>query len=214
MRAKRGPPAAAECSCVPDSRLEWLVLALGSALLIGVIYLVVGNGTESPSRAATSHVARTAPLASVPATTVQDSKAPTRTDTPTRPEKPAVLFNGPSTTSTSKRGESGRRTRRADVRPEKRTQTIARFRITAARGSSWVLVRAGTSSGPVLYSGIMNKGQTVSVRGRVLWVSFGAAANLDARLNGSALELGTGTYDATIGRRGLRKVPFGTIRSP
>jgi hypothetical protein len=45
-------------------------------------------------------------------------------------------------------------------------------------------------------------------------VSFGAASNLDARLNGAPLELGAGTYDATIDRGGLRKVPLGTVATP
>jgi len=95
---------------------------------------------------------------------------------------------------------------------ENATPAVTRLRLTAARGSSWVLVRAGTSGGRVLYSGILNQGQSISVSSGVLWVSFGAAANLDARLNGSELELGTGTFDARIGVRGLFKVPFGTIR--
>jgi Domain of unknown function (DUF4115) len=187
---------------VSGSRLDQsLVLFLGCALLFGVVYLVVGTGHESasPPRAATSQVATTAPVASVPATTLYQSEPPTRTDTHSLP------FNGPRTTSTS----------HGQGKPSKRAvQAIVRFRITAARGSSWVLVRAGSSAGRVLYSGILNQGQTISFRGRVLWLSFGAAANLDAQLNGSPLELGTGTYDARIGRRGLLKVPFGTIRSP
>jgi hypothetical protein len=185
---------------MPASRLEWHVFFLGIALAVGLIYFAVRAGHESAStpRAATRQSATTAPVAGVPVTTVGASETPTRTETP------AVPFHAPPTTSTFK----------GQANSSRRAVAIVGLRITAPRGSSWVLVRAGTSAGRVLYSGILNQGQTISVRDRLLWVSFGAAANLDAQLNGSPLELGAGTYDARIDRRGLLKVPLGTIRSP
>jgi hypothetical protein len=179
---------------VPSSRLEWLVFFLGGALVAGIIYLAIRTGHESAS----------APQAAV-----------TRSVTPTRHVETTV---GPTTIA--KRASAPPRDVTSVPRPpapalkKEAKQTGLRLRITAARGPSWLLIRALTSSGQVLYSGIINQGQTATVAGPRLWASFGAASNLDAELNGATLELGAGTFDARIDRSGLLKVPFGTVATP
>jgi len=58
-------------------------------------------------------------------------------------------------------------------------------RIDAARGRSWLLVRAGGPHGAVLYEGILEQGQTKSFQLRPrLWVRMGRPSALDVTLAG------------------------------
>jgi hypothetical protein len=81
--------------------------------------------------------------------------------------------------------------------------------VSAARGSSWLVVRNRWSHGKVLYAGVLPQGQTVRFRRLQLWVRLGAASNLDVSVNGlhPDAEL-NGTLDALVTRSGLRKVPL------
>jgi hypothetical protein len=76
--------------------------------------------------------------------------------------------------------------------------------LTASRGDTWLLVRAGSANGGVVFQGTLAKGHTLTFSRKVLWVRFGAAANLDARLNGRPLRLPTGTVSVVITPLGLR----------
>ena len=73
-----------------------------------------------------------------------------------------------------------------------------------ATADTWVEVRSGSAGGNVLYSGILAQGSVKRFRDKKVWVRFGAAANLTARLNGRPLQLPPGTYDALVRARGLR----------
>jgi hypothetical protein len=65
----------------------------------------------------------------------------------------------------------------------------ARLVLTAARGSSWLQVRAGGVNGRLLYEGTLEEGQTQRFAGhRRLWLDLEAPGNLDARLNGRDVE--------------------------
>lgn len=81
--------------------------------------------------------------------------------------------------------------------------------LVAARGSCWLLVRRGSSTGPVLYE------QTLAQGGHVrfgvstpLWIRVGAPWNLDAKLGGRTLQgaLPSSTGDVVATARGLRRV--------
>ena len=61
-------------------------------------------------------------------------------------------------------------------------------RISAARGRSWLLVRAGGRHGTVLYEGILEQGQTKSFQLRPrLWVRMGRPSALDVTLAGKTV---------------------------
>jgi hypothetical protein len=77
--------------------------------------------------------------------------------------------------------------------------------LTATRGDAWLEVRAGTATSHVLFSGILPARAKRTFAGRKLWLRFGAAGNLDARLNGKPLSLPTGTYDASVSPSGLKR---------
>jgi hypothetical protein len=76
--------------------------------------------------------------------------------------------------------------------------------LTASR-ATWIEVRAGSTTGAVLYTGTLPSGTTKTFRGATIWVRFGAASNLHAKLNGRPLQLPDGTYDAVFDTAGLRK---------
>jgi cytoskeleton protein RodZ len=62
-------------------------------------------------------------------------------------------------------------------------------RISAARGRSWLLVRAGGPSGTVLYEGILEQGQTKRFQLRPrLWVRMGRPSALDITLAGKTVD--------------------------
>jgi len=52
--------------------------------------------------------------------------------------------------------------------------------IDAARGACWVLVRRGGAAGPVLYEGVLTRGQTLRFAPKV-WVRLGAPGNVAVR---------------------------------
>jgi hypothetical protein len=67
--------------------------------------------------------------------------------------------------------------------------------LKASRGDCWVIVRAGSAAGPVLYEDTLQRGRTLRVPlHTTLWVRFGAGRNVDA----------------WVGGRALRAVPAGT----
>ena len=75
-----------------------------------------------------------------------------------------------------------------------------------AMADTWVDVRAGSLDGDGLYAGILPEGTMKRFRGKRIWVRFGAASNLTARLNGKPLRLPPGTYSALVGARGLQQL--------
>jgi uncharacterized protein DUF4115 len=68
--------------------------------------------------------------------------------------------------------------------------------VTGARGASWVEARVGSQTGRPLFAGVVAQGQTVRVTAPVVWVTFGAAGNLDLHVNGRAPV--PGTFNGTI----------------
>lgn len=85
-------------------------------------------------------------------------------------------------------------------------QPLTRLLLVASGGDAWLDVRAGSASGRVLFAGLLTQGRQVEVKAKQLWVRFGGAANVTARLNGKPLPLRAGTYNALISRSGLRLV--------
>ncbi|TMJ96592.1 MAG: helix-turn-helix domain-containing protein [Actinobacteria bacterium] len=61
----------------------------------------------------------------------------------------------------------------------------ARLVVTAARGDCWLRVRAGSATGPLVYEGTVQQGQTQRfVKWKRLWLQLGAPSNLNVKLNG------------------------------
>jgi RodZ C-terminal domain len=76
--------------------------------------------------------------------------------------------------------------------------------LVTAKTDTWLEIRSGSSTGPVLYSGTLAAASTKTFRARTLWARFGAAGNLSTRLEGKPIRLPSGTYDATFDNHGFR----------
>ena len=68
--------------------------------------------------------------------------------------------------------------------PRRNRSRLARLVIMAARGESWLSVRAGSRDGAVLYEGMLAEGTSLRFARKRLWVRMGAPWNLRAELNG------------------------------
>ena len=76
--------------------------------------------------------------------------------------------------------------------------------VRATDGSSWMEVRASTSSGRLLYSGTLEQGQRKSFDGRSLQVALAKPKNVTVRLNGNQVELPRGTSFVVTSQRIVR----------
>jgi len=74
-----------------------------------------------------------------------------------------------------------------------------RVTITAARGNCWISARRGRATGPVLAEKTLLHGDTLTVRGRRIWLELGAAGNVDVSVNGHPRPIRSGTTDLVLG---------------
>jgi transcriptional regulator with XRE-family HTH domain len=83
-------------------------------------------------------------------------------------------------------------------------QTPRRLVLTATRGDCWLLVRARSAEGAILYEGTLHPGATLRFRTAPLWIRAGAPWNLSARLGPKLLHgLPPQTGNFVVTRRGL-----------
>ena len=79
-----------------------------------------------------------------------------------------------------------------------------RLAVRATDGSSWMEVRARTSSGKLLYSGTLEEGQRKSFEGKSLQLTLAKPQNVVVRLNGNRVELPKGTMFVVTSQRVVR----------
>jgi hypothetical protein len=89
----------------------------------------------------------------------------------------------------------------ATTEPAKNTTppTLATVIVTAARGDCWISARLGSETGRVLDERILAQGESVTLRGQRVWLSIGAAANVDVTVNGQDREIQSGTVAVVLG---------------
>ena len=90
-------------------------------------------------------------------------------------------------------------------RPRTRPAAPATLLLTAARGSCWLWIRVGSSSGQTIYEQTLQSGQSArfGLR-RPLWIRLGAPWNLAATLGRRPLSLPAQTGDVLVSARGLQ----------
>jgi transcriptional regulator with XRE-family HTH domain len=85
---------------------------------------------------------------------------------------------------------------------------LQRIVIAAARGDCWLLVRADSQDGQILYEGTLRRGNAIRFRKPRLWVRLGAPWNVHLRLDGHALDaqlaVGSEPRNILISRTGIR----------
>lgn len=94
--------------------------------------------------------------------------------------------------------ERGRRTTPTPT-PTPSPTPLATVVVTAARGDCWILARLGSENGRLLDERILAQGESVKLRGARVWLSVGAAGNVDVTVNGEERELPTGTVTVVLG---------------
>jgi hypothetical protein len=79
------------------------------------------------------------------------------------------------------------------------------FAVRAREGASWMMVRAGSENGRLLYSGTLERGQRWaperSFRGNRLWLTLTRPDNVVVRLRGAAQELPSGSSFVVTARQ-------------
>ena len=80
-----------------------------------------------------------------------------------------------------------------------RTAVQPRVQIAATRGDCWVSAHEGSSRGPALVERVLHTGETVTLRGRKIWLELGAAGNVDVSVDGKARPIPTGTTNVVLG---------------
>jgi hypothetical protein len=168
---------------VPETRVERIIFAIGALAIAALVALIVLE--TATDRFETRDTAAVAGQMTVAAT--KEAATSPSTAIPPGPETTTV----PEATT----GET--------AAPPDRIATDVRLTLSAI-ADTWVEIRSGSAGGDVLYSGILPQGTAKHFRSTHLWASFGAAANLTARLNGKPIHLPPGTYSALVGARGLK----------
>jgi hypothetical protein len=116
-------------------------------------------------------------VAAVPASRYVDNlRAPTAQESRTAKHVPSAASEVPS----------ARETRAVARRGARKTVDV---RIRAHGNGSWIEIRRGSSSGEVLYAGVLSGGHGLHFRSRRLWTRFGAAANLSVVVDGDSVPL-------------------------
>ncbi|MEO5574884.1 MAG: DUF4115 domain-containing protein [Gaiellaceae bacterium] len=147
---------------MPDTPLDW-ILALGTLLTAAAVAVMVATNWEAFSASAA------AVAVPVPVTVETGTSAPAAFDQP----KPPPRREAPVKTAPAPAGTA----------PAAKPALV----ITAARGTSWLEVRAGGSTGKELYYGMLEEGTTTELERLPVWVRLGAAESVDVSLGGSRI---------------------------
>jgi hypothetical protein len=70
--------------------------------------------------------------------------------------------------------------------------------LTAVRGDSWFSARVGSQSGRVLDERVLAQGESVRLRAQRIWLSIGAAGNVEVTVDGKPRELSPGTVSVVL----------------
>lgn len=159
----------------------WCIAALGATMLV-VLLGVVGGAI---------------PIAtpSTDDTAAAESTAAPPVETPSKPAtagqtEPAKALDRTVSTQTV--------TQPAPTPPAPAAEAI--IVVTAARGDSWFSARLGSEGGRVLDERVLAQGESVRLEGRKIWLSVGAAGNVDLTVNGKPRTISPGTVELVLTR--------------
>ena len=105
--------------------------------------------------------------------------------------------------STAQKRTTTRAALPAAPRPATRPQTVARIVLVARRGRCWLSIHLGSATGRLVYERTLEQGRTARFVSTRLWIRIGAPWNLDATLNGKAVQLPASTGDVVATPTGL-----------
>src|SRR6476660_7593575 len=92
----------------------------------------------------------------------------------------------------------------AAPRPSTQPKPVARIALIASRGRCWLSIHLGSATGKLVYERTLEQGRTARFVSTRLWIRVGAPWNLDATLNGKAVQLPASTGDVVVTPTGVR----------
>jgi uncharacterized protein DUF4115 len=122
-------------------------------------------------------------------------------DTGALPASETEPADQPAATTVTKRVQRTSPTKTATTTPIKTTTppALATVVVKATRGDCWISARLGSETGKVLEERLLAQGESVTLRGARVWMSIGAAANVDVTVNGQDREIQSGTVAVVLG---------------
>ena len=94
---------------------------------------------------------------------------------------------------------AGGRTRDQSDRPRREPSNRGAVVVLAAvRGDCWFSASVGSENGRVLDERVLAQGETVRLRGERIWLSVGAAGNVEVTVDGKPKELAPGTVSVVL----------------
>ena len=124
-------------------------------------------------------------------------------DDPPAPPDTGVLSQTepaePATTAVTKRARATTPPPASTTTASTTPPTLATVIVKATRGDCWISARLGSESGRVLEERLLAQGESVTLRGAQVWLSIGAAANVDINVNGEDREIQSGTVAVILG---------------
>ena len=153
----------------------WILATLALALFVVFLLVLSGTFAVEPSTESTEPAQTAAPKATkpfLPPTAQPKPKPKPRTSTKT-----------------------------TAAPPTRKPAQLATVVLTASRGDCWFQARAGSANGRVLDERVLSRGESISIKGKSIWLTVGAAGNLDVTVNGKAQALSPGTISVVLGAK-------------
>ena len=104
-----------------------------------------------------------------------------------------------TTTEAERKPTTTKTTAAAPARKPAQPATVV---LTASRGDCWFQARSGSADGPVLAERVLSHGESISVKGKRVWLTAGAAGNLDVTVDGRPQPLTPGTISIVLEAKG------------
>ena len=158
--------------------LFWFVAALSVAMLAALLAVVGGVVSLDPPSDRAGGAMELAPSPDAVTQTTETTTEPTATTEEPEPEAPAA-----TTTAT----------------PQPAPTLVV---VTASRGDSWFSARVGSESGRVLDERVLPQGESVRLQATRIWLTVGAAGNVDVTVNGEPRTIAPGTVELVLTRGG------------
>lgn len=165
--------------------LFWCLAGLSAVMLVAMVLVVGGfvplESASEPVGASTEALPGPAPKLSTAST-----ETATTTDRTTTPAESTTPAETETSTTTGPAEEPGP------------TLVV----VTAARGASWFSARLGSENGRLLDERVLAQGESTRFVGKRIWLSIGAAGNVDVTVDGKPWALAAGTVSVVLTRSG------------
>ena len=172
--------------------LFWILAALTLVFFVGFLLVLSGGiAIESAAQATettetTETTATTEPAAKTE--TTETTEKPAKTETTATETKPVETTAEPAAPPTP-----------GTTTPAPAAARLATVVLTATRGDCWFQARAESATGQVLDERVLSQGESISLKGKSVWLAVGAAGNLDVTVNGKPRPLSPGTISVVLG---------------